>query len=712
MPMEVLKLINIKVPVVQIKALASGALAVVDSQTTLRVISTDDYKVIGGFKSNVSHERLSSFVADVASLGDYFITIIPKADKAAVFSVEKKEILYKIGRHQGEIESVAIDPNSRYCVTCGQDGKVFVWALKTAKLVFSMPPHADFVTSVAFNDNGQWIATGSFDRTINVLNLATMKQPLKLIGHSGVVIGMIFLPDLRLLSAEKDGGLIVWDIRAGRVIKRLPKMNDTITSMSISTDKRFVFVGTKLGYVGLYDMHTMELIKERYLKESESISSIAFIEKDYRLAIGTLQGNVRFYSLFGDLEACMDLLRKHQYKAFYLLLEENPILLYSKPYELAEKIWNDVVNKARHYLEKGDKLKAKELLNLFAGIPKKNTFIGQVLQDYEKYTQFQTSAQEGRLPLAYSLAKQYPSFQDSEPYRKLEARWKLLFSKAQELILGANGEEQARTLMAPYRGISEKTTLIQQLFSEKRLYEYFKKVIVSRNFLKFFDLIKNHPFLKEFSEYNTVMEYADKLYIQATKAYIGGDLVVAKRASEILVFFPDYSKEANELLDTIKAKRLFFDAVVSENYINAFAYLASYPLLYETPEARALEGSWNKTLDISLRYALKGDIDGLRKVFEFYVPITAKHPSMGSIFAQCYSVQLEKKLNEHASSSELETGIRNYVGMFGIDDYIGYFFNLYKRAYETTMDLKMLKQGSFELWSPSKLLSDITSKLS
>jgi hypothetical protein len=28
------------------------------------------------------------------------------------------------------------------------------------------------------------------------------------------------------------------------------------------------------------------------------------------------------------------------------------------------------------------------------------------------------------------------------------------------------------------------------------------------------------------------------------------------------------------------------------------------------------------------------------------------------------------------------------------------------------MDLKMLKQGSFELWSPSKLLSDITSKLS
>ncbi len=709
--MEVLKLINIKIPILQIKSLQDGSLAIVDAQTTLRILSMDDYRIIGGFKSNVSHERLSSFVSDVAAMGDYFITVIPKADQAAIFTVAEKKILYKVGRHQGEIESVAIDPNSRYCATCGQDGKVFIWALKTAKLVFSMPPHTDFVTSVAFNETGQWIATGSFDRTINVLNLTTMKQPVKLIGHTGVIVGMIFLPDLRLLSAEKDGILIVWDMSAGHVIKRLQKMNDTITAMCISTDKRFLFVGTKLGYVGLYDMHSMELITERYLKESESISSMAFIEKDFRLAVGTAQGNVRFYSLFGDLEAYMDFLRTHQYKAFYQILEKNPILLYSKPYELAEKIWKDVINKARLYLEKGDKVKAKEILNLFAGIPKKNACIGQVLQDYEKYTQFQACVQEGRLPLAYSLAKQYPSFQDSEPYRRMEARWKLLFAKAQELISGANGEEQARTLMAPYRGISEKTTLIQQLFSEKQLYEYFKKLIVSRNFLKFFDLIKNHPFLKEFAEYNTVMEYGDKLYIQATKAYMSGDLAIAKSAAEVLVFFPDYSKEANELLETIRAKRLFFDAVVSGNYINAFAYLASYPLLYETPEGKKLEENWNKTLDVSLRYALRGDIEGLRKVLEFYLPIAAKYPSMGSIFAQCYSVQLEKKFNDHVSSFELETGIRNYVGMFGMDDYILYFFNLYKRVYTTTtLDLKSLKQGSFVSWMPSMLLSDITSK--
>ncbi|MGZ8556148.1 MAG: hypothetical protein ACXWVX_07210, partial [Sulfuricurvum sp.] len=570
--MEVLKLLNIKTPILNIKILSDGSLAIIDAQTTIRMISMVDYKVVGGFKSNIQHERLSSFIVDIAFKGDLSMSVIPKSNKAALFSVEKKELLYKVGRHQGEIETVAIDPNSRYCVTCGQDGKVFVWVIKTARLAFTMPPHADFVASIAFNDSGQWLATGSFDRTINLLNLATMKKPIKLRGHSSAIVKMIFLPEVRLLSADKEGGLIVWDIRNGKIIKRLSKMNDDLKAMCISEDKRFVFIGTKLGYIGLYDMQSMELVRQRYIKESEEITSLAFIESGFRLAVGTAQGNVRFYSLFGNQEEYMDLLRHRQYKEFYAILEENPILLYSKMYELAEKVWDDVLSKARNYLEKKEKVKAKELLGLFAGIPQKNAFILQMLRDYDKYAQFQTYTQEGRLSLAYSMAKQYTVFQDSEPYRKMEERWKKLFSKAQELILGANGEEQARTLLAPYRGISEKTLLIQELFTERRLYEYFKKVIALRDFVKFFYLVNNHPFLKEFTEYSTVVEYAEKLYMQAQMAYKGGELSTAKKACEILISFPDYSAEAHEMLDTIKVKHLFFDAIASENFLNAFSY--------------------------------------------------------------------------------------------------------------------------------------------
>ena len=537
--MEVLKSFNIKQPILMLKTLINNQLGIIDSHNALRIVNVKNYNIVGGFKSNIIHERFIGSLVDMTPNGEYSISILPGSNKAAVFSISKQDLLYKVGHHEGEIESVGIDPNGRYCVTCGQDGKAFAWVLRTSRLAFTLPPHADFITTVAFSDSGQWIATGSYDRSINLLNMATMKHPKKLRGHNSAVIKIIFLPDAKMLSIDKEGGLILWSVNDGKIIKRLTKMNDDATTMTMSSDKRFAFVATKLGSVGLYDLQTLELVKQRYIKESESITSLAFLDDPFRLAIGTIEGNVRIYSLFGNENIYMQMLRDRRYKEFYDALEINPMLLYSRPYEVAERIWSDILEKSRLYLESNDRTKAKELLDMFAGIPKKNALITQMLRAYEKYGQFQKYVQESRFPLAYSMAKQYPAFQDSEPYRKMELRWKKLFYKVQELILTPNGDEQARQLLAPYRGISEKTVLIQQLFEQRKMYEYMKKMIVQRDFVKFFELIKMHPFLKEFAEYTAIMEYADKVYVQAQKAYSDGDYASARKASEILISFPD-----------------------------------------------------------------------------------------------------------------------------------------------------------------------------
>ncbi|MCK9372884.1 MAG: hypothetical protein M0P91_06775 [Sulfuricurvum sp.] len=705
--MEILHLLNIKIPILQLKTLSDGNLAIIDAQTSVRIVSVESYRVIDGFKSNVNHERYTGSEVDISLCGHFSISTVPGKNKAALFSVPKRELICKLGRHSGDIESVAIDPNSRYGITCGQDGKVVAWVLKTARLAFSLPSHADFVTTVAFNDSGHWVATGSFDRTINLLNIATMKNPKKLRGHNSVVVKIVFLPDVRLLSAEKEGGLILWDIRSGNIVKRLSKMNDEITAMCTTDDKRFLFVGTQLGYVGLYNLETMELVRANYLKEGEGISSLAFIGNGYRIAVGTIEGNVRFYSLYGDEQKYMELLHKRRYREFYTALEENPFLLYSRPYAVIELIWEDTLAKAKHYLEKGESEKAKSLFLPFEGIPKKKSLIKHILHEYEKYAQFQAYTQEGRFALAYSMAKQYPIFQETEPYRKMEMHWKKLFTKAQELILGSNGEEQARKVLSPYRGISEKTVLIQQLFADKRIYEYFKRVIVSRDFVKFFDLIRIHPFLKEFAEYTTVLEYADKLYIKAQKAYQNGEFSVALKGCEVLIHFPDYHHEAHEMMETIKAKHLFFDAITAKNMVNAFAYLDTYPLLYETAEAQLLERQWNETVDKAQRYAARGMVEDVRKTFKGFQSISAKFTAMASVYAQCYQVQLENKLRADSPQSILERGIGQYVRFFGIDEGITLVFNFFKNKYESELELEGLEEGDLNNWSPSMIVKEI-----
>ena len=710
--MEITKTLNIKQPIVLLKILENGSLAIIDSNTALRIINMENYNVIGGVKSNIIHERFIGSHIDITRDGKYCLSMIPKSGNAALIDVEKKEITSTIGRHLGEIESVSFDPNGRYCVTCGQDGKVFVWGIKTGRLAFTLPMHTDFVTAVVFSDNAQWIATGSFDRTINLLNFSTMKNPLKLIGHTCVVLKMVFLSEARLLSLDKEGGMIVWDIRTGKVLKRLSNMNDEITALCISDDKQFVFVGTKLGYIGLYDMKTMELMKQRYIKLSECISSLVYISNGFRLGVGTINGNVNFYSLFGENNKYMELVKSHQYKMFYNALEDNPILKYSKPYEFAEKVWTNAFNKAKICLEKGDALKAKAYLDLFVGISSKNSLSVRLLQDYKAYSQFEKLIKEEKYPLAYSISKQYPSFQNSEVYRTMEGRWKKVFAKSQELIMSVDGDEQARTLLAPFRGISEKTALIQALFNERRLYEYFKAVIVKKDFLKFFQLIENHPFLKEFTEYSAVINYADKLYMESQKNYASRNYRDALSACKILTSFPEYSKEAYDMQETIKAEELFRSAIHSNDLLKAFSYLDSYSLLEETLEGYELERQFNNIVDKALVYALQGLACEAMTILEPYRSIRSKFIVIGSVFAQCYNVQLEQKVKSNAHQQEVEEGIRKYIEMFGIDETIVEFFDLFKGQYTTKTDLKMLKQGSLNTWTPAMILSDITVKKS
>ncbi|MEA2111197.1 MAG: WD40 repeat domain-containing protein [Campylobacterota bacterium] len=705
--MEAIKVFNIKRAVLLLKTLDDGRLAVIDSDTTLRLYNTNDYAAVGGFKTNIVQSRTVGSFVDVVATGNFSASIIPESGKAALFSVAKKEILYKVGRHQGEIESVVIDPNSRYLVTGGEDGKTFAWALKTARLAFTMPPHSDYVTSIVFNDSGQFIATGSFDKTINLLNIATMKPPLKLRAHSSAIIKMLFLPNMRLLSADRDGGLIVWDIQKGKVLSRLKKMNDDITSIVLSTDKKFLFVGTKLGYVSLYDTSSYQQLTQRYMKISESITSLGFIEDGYRLAVGTADGNVNIFLLLGDEAHLKELIESRLYKEYYDEVEDNPIIMYSDTYKMVEKMWEKTVLQAKIFMEKGDSKRANAIFSPFLSVPKKRTFITNFMKNFEKFEQFKSHIKNQKYPLAYTMAHQCPEFKESKIFNQLELHWKKLFLQAQKLVVQKDGENQARQILAPFRGISDKTQLMQQLFTQQKMYIYFKKLISIKEFKKVFELIKNHPFLMEFSEYDTLINYADTIYIKSQESFKNREYPKAQQLCEILFDFPDFAEEARDMSDTIKAYRLFYDATHSDNIANAFAYMSSYPLLYETKEGAKLEKLWTVQVDIALKLSSKGDAFGVRDSIQEYLNIDAKKAAIANLFGQCYIRQLETLLKQSKDPLVIQRGVKRYVEMFGLEDLIQMFYVQFCKKFGETFDIEELHQGSIDSWNSSHIVEKI-----
>ncbi|MEA3523185.1 MAG: hypothetical protein U9R50_09415, partial [Campylobacterota bacterium] len=343
----------------------------------------------------------------------------------------------------------------------------------------------------------------------------------------------------------------------------------------------------------------------------------------------------------------------------------------------------------------------------FKGVSKKNLIITRTIRDFDQYTVFQKHIAEGRYPLAYSMMKQYPAFEDSGAYKTMEKRWKASFMKAQELILNKNGEDQARKLLSPFRGISEKALLIGQLFAQQKMYVYFKKLIAQKDFIKIFEIVKVHPFLMEFQEYQSILDYADKVYIKAQQAYINSDYIAAQKLASMVKDFPDYTQEAQELEDSIKAKKLFYDAIQVGNLVNAFSYMSSYPLLYETKEGIELEKEWNTVVDIALKYAAKGDALAIKKSIEAYLDITAKYEAIANLYQQCYNIQLEQALKAKHDASIIELGMQNYLMFFGEDDFITYYIDRYNKVYEKSFTSENKSLGELALWTPKRIIPSI-----
>jgi len=705
--MELLKQLNIKSAILKLKVLDNNKLAIIDAHNTLRIVELEKYKVVSGFKSNIIHERTFGDHVDIDESARLSASIIPSKAKAALFSVPKKKIFYQISRHKGDVESVAISPDLNYFVTAGTDGKTFAWTLKTARLAFSMFPHADYVTALAFSKNSLWLASGSFDKTIHVLNLATMHATPIMHGHASVVRKIIFFDNIKLVSAEKNGTVIVWDRKKGTLLERLKKLSDEITTMCMSDDERFLFVATKLGYIALYDLTTYEQLTHKYIKESAMITSLAFIHEGFKLAVGLEDGIVKFYSLFGDETLYNDMIHKENYEAFFKAYTKNPLLRYSKAYEAMQKQWEKAYESAKKLLSKRKKEEAKKLLTPFQKIQDYTRIVQSILRDYEKFDQFVNYLKMKKYALAYSLVTQYPIYKESQEYQEVEKEWKLLFNKAKEYILKKDGDEIAKKLLEPFRGISQKTQLIKELFDDRKMYLYLRELLGKKEYKKAFILIARHPFLKEFPEYDMLEQFGDDLYIKAYQAYSTNDFIKAEKLSKILIAFPDYEEDAKDMLESIRTHNIFLQAVEENNMDKAFEYLDKFPLLYDTSLGKKLINEWNQLIEKARVIASKGDVSGLKELLYDYLNVTTQKEAIATLFKQAYMKQLDAAIKNSVDKNSINKAIRRYVATFGLDDYIELVTESYNSKYKDNLNLEELVQGSIKTWIPEHAFDTI-----
>lgn len=706
--MEVIDSKNIKEPVILLQILNNNSLLVVDSQTTVRYFDSDTLSLLDGFKVKIHHPRFQENVVAFSGNNAYFASISPSYKESNLYSSATKKIIAQVDRHHGEVSCLAIDPLGRYMFSCGDDGKTFAIELKSGKLVFTLPFHIDTINDIAFSKNSNWVATASYDKKISLFNLSTLTAKFKLEGHLAPVMKLRFLKNNRLISIDKDATAIIWNTRNANIISKLNGIHDTVTRITTSGDDEFLFLGTELGYIIVYDLNSYELLSNKYIKLHSAITALEFNKKKQHLIIGTQEGNILSYDIYEGEKKLQDFLKLQDFDAIQKEVEQNPILKYTKIYNLVSNLWETTLKKAKIALENDDKKTAVALFKHFKNVPAKNSIMQKVMLDYADFQQFATFAKQGKLALAYGLATKHPVYKDSRIFKALEVNWKKAFEHAQHYSLDPKGAEKVQEILAPYRGISEKTKLIKELLTQGEVYKRFRISIGQKDFRIAFELIKLNPFLKEFKDYENLIKYADNLYIKSKLLIDNGDTHSAIKLLRVLEDFTDFKEEVAELILEIESRQKFFNAIEEDDIPLAYNLLSRFEALQDTEDGKILQTQWNSDLGIANRYAVEGDINGVKKSFDKYMTISSRYTLLATVFGLCYMVQLEEAMKQKISKSKLENGIKNYMLSFGLQTQIENFFKQFKSQYpESKLTLDHLSHGSIKMWRPSMIEDSI-----
>jgi len=704
--MQPIKIFTIKKAITKLKAIEEDNLIVIDENNTVRIFNLSELKLNSGFKINLPPNRVFSNNVDISRNGKHLAMTIAKKNKAVIWSIEQKKLLHSVGWHKGEIESVAFDFKDRYVATGGTDGRTHLWNVETGKMVGNLAPHSDYVTAIGFSQNSLWCATGSYDKSISITNISSMQFAYKMRIHSAMITKIKFLKNFRMVSGDKEGNLVISNYSKGKVIKRLQKLPDTVVDFTFDLNEKYMFSTTKNKNVFLYDLNSYEQITDQFIKINSTITSLEFIPNLMYLAIGTTDGILYIYDLLSDEKDLEQFIEEKKYGEAYELVTKNPLLKESLSFNHLEKIWQNSINKAQKLLEKGQKDIAEQILKPFISIPAKRLFIQSLFKDFAEFEKFKTLVLKKKYPLAYSLANKYPTFKQTSYYKHMEKEWKKAFTVARQLMFDRSKEDYIKQILLPFRGVPEKTALIQSLSNEKEIYKLLKQKFSNKDFKGFFELVNRYPFLADLDEYDNAISFGEKLAKAAQNALKKGDYSQVLKYTQILSNFPMYTKEAKELEYEAMILANFMKLIANKEYDKVYEYVKKEPFLEEIDDFKKLEQSWEKKIKKAEQYSAIGDVEHILEILKHYMKIKEKLPKIGELIKSAYLYQILSKLKEEVDDKIIEKGIKNYIKIFGLDLEISDLITLAKKS-GREIDLSNIEEGDKIFWYKNHLPNNI-----
>lgn len=698
--MKISRQFDIKNAVHTMKILDDGNLAVIDVKNDFRIYDLDEFKLLDGFKSKLTDNILYINNMAISSDGKHLSFYNKEKKEALLFDNVKRSFYHDISAHAGGIETVEFTKDNKYLITGGMEGRIYMWSVASGKKVDTLSHHRDAVSAIASNENGRWIATAGYDKIIKVFNRSFRKNHYKLISHQEPITTVTFLSSQRLLSTDKEGNILIWDVSKSIVIGRLPRFDANITAVCLDADERFLFVAGLGGMVGLYNLEEEKLLKIDFLKQLAGIIQMSYCDERKLLIFGLSNGHIPIYELDRQEEAFLDHMKNREFNECYFLAEENPLLLYSEVYKSLEQLFSKSYEHAKTLLRSQKTQEARDLLKYFTASSAKRLIIQKLFNDFALFTSFATAVKAKKYMMAYSLAEEYSTLKETAEFQKMEDDWTKILVVIRSIINDKSAEEKIKQLFKPFLGIPGKNLIIKSLYSNRNVFILFRKQIMEKDYFNAFKLVLGHPFLKELQEYGKLVRVGEIFKDKTLNTFNEGAYYDAVKLCDVLSSFPEQKEFAEGLRDKANIYAETMQYFAEKKFAAVYNMIEENSYLEEAKIAQDIEKGFLAYYEKAENYAASGNVAAVKKVMDRFSKIKSKLPSLYHLVKISYWAQIEEAALRRVSDSALKGSFSEYQKIFGYESTLEDLLKTIqeKRALKISFDISATQEykGSME----------------
>lgn len=206
------------------------------------------------------------------------------------------------GRQVGKLqlgstaEAVAFTRTGNLMATSDSQGAVQIWASSSLDEVGSAGEDGSDVFTLAFSPDGATLASGNLEGDVLLWSSTTlMPQVTTMRGRSALQLSVNSGTTL-MATANRDGSVDIWDLRARTVLAHLAAEQDPLTSVAFSPRaSKTLAIGEDSGQVAVYDLPNQSPLV--LTGPDSSVNDVVFSANGDDLAAGYANGEVTVWDL-------------------------------------------------------------------------------------------------------------------------------------------------------------------------------------------------------------------------------------------------------------------------------------------------------------------------------------------------------------------------------------------------------------------------------